>query len=806
MQACESGRAVCSFDRESGRLDCSPAGAALHGFAAGAEVTLEMLLECYGGPDRDALRAAVERAFAGSESRLRLGPVEGQCKDRCVLVLPQLHGHDAERVCLVFCPEESTDAGAAAQTPHAERRFRQTFEQAPIGMALVAPDGRFLAVNRALCEMLGHDEAALLETSFQAITHADDLQLDLGNVQRLLAGEGEGYRIEKRYLHRQGGIVHAQLDVSLLRDEEGRPLYFISQVQDISQRRRDAEALWESRELAQVTLSSIGDGVIRTDREGRIGFCNSAAAEMLGVAPESLVGRRFAEVVPLYSPDAAERLPDPVAEVLATGRGTRVPIFTRLRREDGGFAAIANSAMPLHDRGGALIGSVFVFHDVSVMQQMTEWLAHEALHDTLTGLPNRRAFEESLSRAVLDTRLGRRQHALLALDIDHFKSVNDTRGHAAGDRVLRDLARLLQSHLPEGDMLARMGGDEFAVILYDVNSDEAEARAQALVDTVRQRRFRYEEHAFSLRISAGMTMIDEHTPDPGTLMIQADTAAYVAKETGRDRVHRYEPGGHEIDEAARTMHWLQRLHTAFEAGRFELFLQRIHDVERRVCGYEALIRLRDDDGGLIVPGAFMPAARRLGLLAQIDAWVIENSLRMLRQARDEGLWVPGRYLTVNLSARSIGDVLFHNRLLALLDDSEVPAGGLVFEVTETEFLGSAPSVQRLLETLRRRGFKVWIDDFGSGYASFELLKRTRFDGVKTDGAFTQRLGSDPVDQALLKAICTIGRELQFPVVAEGVEDEGSFELLKSLGIQRFQGHLFHAAQNWREVLREGAAG
>jgi len=795
------------IDANGSALWWSGSCAALHGLAADTPFSVETLLSCYSPESQRRLKAAIESSRAGQDQTVEL---ELYCDGRPTRLRHSLSAVVVEgRVLRVSGAVLVLDAGPDSQASplqQSQRRFDLVFDQAPIGMALVSLEGRFLAVNHELCEMLGYDRPALLRATFQELTHPDDLKLDLDSVQSLLDGLAESYRIEKRYLHREARVVHAQLDVSLLRDEEGQPLHFISQIQDISERRLNADALWESRELAQVTLASIGDGVIRTDLDGRISFCNAAAADMIDVSAESLIGKAFNEAVPLFSPEDGEPLPSPVADVLKTGEGTRVPFFTRLQRQDGRLCPIADSVAPLRDRQGELIGSVFVFHDVSVMHQMTERLAYEAMHDTLTGLPNRRAFELALSKAVLDVHVVHREHALLYLDVDHFKVINDTHGHVAGDKLLCDVARVLRSVLQPTDLLARMGGDEFAVILHDVDAAMAVARAQELVDSVRQRRFDFENHAFALSISAGLTMIDERTADAVSLMIQADTAIYVAKDVGRDRVHRFEPGTREIDEAARTMNWLQRLRSAFDGGQFELHLQCIFNTERKICGYEALIRLRGDHGELIPPGDFLPAARRLGLLAQIDEWVVENTLRLLGEARSSGQWIPGRYVAANLSARSIGDVLFQGRLLRLLDAARVPAADLVLEITETEFLVGTEAEANLLEALRSRGYKVWIDDFGSGYSSFELLKRTSYDGVKADGAFTQRLDSDPVDQALLKAICSLGKELNFPVVAEGVEDEETFHLLCRIGIQRFQGHLFHAAQPWRTALSHAEAG
>lgn len=417
-----------------------------------------------------------------------------------------------------------------------ERQFRLTLDNAPIGLTIVGLDGRFLTVNSALCTMLGYTADELLMLTFQKITHADDLEQDLAHMNELLRGERDSYCMEKRYLDKRGAILFVQLDVSVLRDARGQPIHFIAQIQNISQRKRFEASLHEAKELAQITLSSIADGVIRTDAQGRISFVNAAAEQLLGTTGGQLIGQRFDEAVVIVGDGGGTiRMADPVAQVLAGGQTLRMKEPVSLRTSSGELRPISDSSSPILDVQGQVVGAVFVFHDASESRKITQQLTIEARRDPLTGLPNRLAFQELLKSALSHCAEKHSQDHLLYLDLDRFKPVNDSCGHAAGDRLLREVAALLKSALRSGDFLARLGGDEFAVVLRQCSTDSARLIAEKLLQLIKAYRLSHEGRMFEIGLSIGIAEIRGDDTDLASILAQADAACYAAKSQGRGR-------------------------------------------------------------------------------------------------------------------------------------------------------------------------------------------------------------------------------------------------------------------------------
>lgn len=679
-----------------------------------------------------------------------------------------------------------------------QRRFRMTFENAPIGLAIVGLDGRWQAVNQALCAMLGYTEQELLQRTFQEVTHPDDLAADLRLVDELLSGRRDRYRMEKRYFHKAGNIISIQLDVALVRDENGLPVHFIAQIMDITARKSYEASLHEAKELAQVTLSSIGDGVIRTDAQGVITFCNQAAATILDLLSEQLIGRVFSERVHLLSDDGSMPIQDPVTRVLATGESVRLDIFSGVRVTGGEIRPISDSVSPVRDIAGKIIGAVFVFQDVSDARQMTEKLSFLANHDVLTGLPNRLAFEVELQKRLAEARKNGTKGYLLYLDLDHFKVVNDTRGHAAGDKLLCGVSEILSGRLRKEDYIARLGGDEFAIFIRTDSVHEAQAMAESLIETINSYEIAFNDRLFKVGLSVGITEISSTNCDASAVMAQADTACYAAKDHGRGRCQIYRIDDVEILQAERTMDWAQRIQHAFDHSQYEVHLQQIVGRDLQLLGYEALIRMRDEHGQVIMPNAFLPAAKRLGWMSRIDQWMAGEVLSLARAQTRGG---SAAYLSLNLSAKSAGDPDFARTILSLLDKHQINQDLLRFEITETEQLQASAAETHLVGELRRRGFRVWLDDFGTGYNSFDLLKRMPVDGIKLDASFTRDLLRDPVDRALSEAIISIGKAMHLEIVAEGVEDEATQQALLAMGVDAMQGHLFHHAQQAGAALK-----
>jgi diguanylate cyclase (GGDEF)-like protein len=438
-----------------------------------------------------------------------------------------------------------------------------------------------------------------------------------------------------------------------------------------------------------------------------------------------------------------------------------------------------------------------VLHDVTDQRRLAREVEHQAWHDELTGLPNRRAFERELALAVAHATQADAGHMLVYLDLDEFKVVNDTCGHAAGDELLRQLAGRMTEHLArelgpsqsaDGTrwLLARLGGDEFGLLLRDVATPAATMRAEALQDLVNRYRFQWAEQSFRVGVCIGLAPIDRLCSGVDALLQAADGACYMAKDSGRNRIQVYDFHDPELARRYGAMQWVSRIESALEQDRFLLYAQPIAPLQAppRGLSFEVLLRLRDEQGGIAVPGTFMHAVERYHLAGRVDEWVVANTLAWLRRR------APGEidHCAINLSGHTIGDPATLARIEALLDAGGVPPGCLCFELTETAAVAHFEQAEAFIRALRARGCHVALDDFGSGMASFAYLKRLPVDLLKIDGLFVRELEHDVVNQAMVRAIHEVARVMGLQTVAEFVETAGTREWLRALGVDHAQGY------------------
>jgi diguanylate cyclase (GGDEF)-like protein/PAS domain S-box-containing protein len=434
--------------------------------------------------------------------------------------------------------EDSTahkTSSSASQDPEAlEARVRGAFDYAAIGMALVAPNGRWLKVNQALCGLVGYSEQEMLGLTYHDITHPDDLAMISAHATKLLAGEIATYEIEKRYVHKLGRSVHVFLSMSLVRDGKDAPLYFICQVQDISARKATEAALFAEQERARVTLNSIGDAVLTTDMAGNITYLNVVAEKMTGWSREEAAGRPLAEVFHIIDGLTRQPAQNPAEMALAENEPVGMAAGVVLIRRDGSEAGIEDSAAPIHDRDGKVTGAVLVFHDVTASRELAGKMAHLAHHDALTDLPNRVLVNERLIQAIALARRHGRKAAVLFLDVDRFKHVNDSLGHAMGDKLLLSVARRLLACVRVSDTVSRQGGDEFLILLPDIERSQDAARFAAKILTAQALPHRIDGQELHVTMSIGIGLYPEDGQDVDTVIKSADTAMYYAKENGRN--------------------------------------------------------------------------------------------------------------------------------------------------------------------------------------------------------------------------------------------------------------------------------
>jgi diguanylate cyclase (GGDEF)-like protein/PAS domain S-box-containing protein len=583
----------------------------------------------------------------------------------------------------------------------------------------------------------------------------------------------------------------ATLDEDSGKDEVSRLARDFSQmtaalIEDRRRRDQAEKSLFAEKERAQVTLASIGDAVITTDVVGNIHFLNGVAEELTGWSNAEAIGMPLHQVFRIINEVTREPAVNPVEVVLRQGIIVGLANHTILVRRDGSELNIEDSAAPIRDREGDIIGVVLVFHDVSKAHEMARQMSWAATHDSLTGLYNRGEFERRL-QALAQHDIGNtaRRHALLYIDLDQFKVVNDTCGHAAGDQMLCQISALMQSRMRESDTLARLGGDEFGILLENCPLEHAARIAEGVLDSVGEYRFIWQEKSFVVGASIGLVEIAGHSLAPATLLAAADTACYAAKDEGRNRIRSFSASDSELIRRSGEMNWVARINRAFDEQRFRLHWQPILPLHQAKAGDahgEILLRMVDDQGVLVMPGQFLPAAERYNLMPRIDRWVVEQSLRWLVDHPNDTLCG-----SINLSGQSLGDERFLDFVIGQLQQNGIAPARVCFEITETAAISNLPRAIRFISALRERGCRFSLDDFGTGLSSFGYLKNLPVDYLKIDGAFIRNLLDNPIDLAMVVAINNIGHVMGLLTIAEFVESAEVGDLLRAQGVDFAQG-------------------
>ena len=547
------------------------------------------------------------------------------------------------------------------------------------------------------------------------------------------------------------------------------------------------KALSEEKERAEVTLHSIMDGVITTAADGRIQYMNPVAERLTGWTNERARDVMLTKVIRFIHEDSGERIINPIDKCLHDNAVEELVAHAALIRQNGSTIPIEASAAPMRNDQGDVMGAVMVFQDVSQARRLTKQLSYQASHDALTGLYNRRMFEEYLETALINVQEEDRHHALCYIDLDQFKIVNDTCGHMAGDELLRQLASILHGCIRDGDILARLGGDEFGVLLENCPIPQAGQIADKIRQQVKGFRFGWQDKSFEIGASIGVVGISMENLDLASIMSAADLACYAAKDMGRNRVHVYEPTDAVLAERHGQMHWAASIMEAIESHRLVLFQQPVialHDKEQR-SHCEILIRMRDQDGQYVTPDAFIPAAERYNLMPKIDRWVIRNIFSRMADGCQEHA---STLVAINLSGTSLSD----DGLLAYIRETgrayQVNFNDICFEITETAAISNLAKASHFMNELKKQGCQFSLDDFGSGLSSFAYLKNLPVDFIKIDGAFVKDLSVDLIDRAMVEAITRMAQVMGIQTIAEWVEDEKTLQILTSIGVDFVQGY------------------
>jgi diguanylate cyclase (GGDEF)-like protein/PAS domain S-box-containing protein len=637
--------------------------------------------------------------------------------------------------------------------------------------------------------MLGYDEADLKGGyDWRSLVHPDDISRVQAAIREHVAAKTPIFESVHRMRHRNGEWRWVISRAKAQLDEHGRLLRLVGVELDITERKLYEEALFREKESAQITLQSIGDGVITTDASSVIDYINPVAEQLTGWRLEDAMGRPVEEIFRAFHEETCEPLENPLTVSIRRARPIKSVRPMLLIRRDGNELYVESTASPIRGGNGKVAGGVLVFHDVSESRELNRRLSYHASHDLLTGLVNRREFEHRLERALKSAKARESSYALCYLDIDQFKIVNDTCGHSAGDALLGQVGALLKSKVRWRDTLSRIGGDEFGILLESCTLDEAMHMAESLREAVRNFRFSWEERVFRLGASIGVVPITADNEDVASVLSAADSACAAAKEQGRNRVHSFAENDIELMRRRREMQWAARINAALEEGRFELFRMPILPLQKPETGahYELLLRMRDEGGRIVAPDAFIAAAERYGITPSIDRWVIENALRWLVSEADERERLA--MCSINLSGQSLGDDKFLPYVIDQFHRSGLDASKICFEITETAAVASFSQANRFIQALRELGCKFALDDFGTGLSSFGYLKHFPVDFLKIDGSFVREILHDPIDREMVRSINEIGHLTGKQTIAEFAENAEIIQMLKNIGVDFAQGY------------------
>ena len=664
-----------------------------------------------------------------------------------------------------------------------EERFRALFNQATVGVAQVdSATGQFVRVNQRYADILGYSPEEMVGMTFQSLTHPDDLAADLAQVRRLQSGDVPEYRLEKRYIHKDGHEVWGDLTVSSMWASGSAPGHHIAVVQDITARKRMEENLRANEQRLRSILERLPMGLCLVQDDGLISFRNQRYVQICGYTQEEVPDtdtwwqRAY--------PDAAER--DAIRQRLLDTRHLGVIPLAEytIRCADGKYKPVEISGIFVE--GGRLI----TMQDLSERKAAEEEINQLAYYDPLTRLPNRRLLMDRLQQALATSARHQRSGALLMLDLDNFKTVNETRGHDRGDALLLQVAHRLRGCVHEDDTVARQGGDEFVVVLEDLGDspEEAAARAedvgQRILGVLREP-YQIDGAAHHSSLSMGVTIYSGTRETVDELLKRADLALYQATNAGRDTLRFYDPQMQAAVSARATLELDMRVGLA--QGQFELYYQPQID-RGRITGAEALLRWRHPRDGFISPAHFIPLAEETGLILPLGEWVLQAACRRLAAwAQQPDLALLS--LAVNVSPRQFHQSGFVAQVLAALAGAGADGHQLKLEMTEGLLLQDVEDTIDKMGQLKGYGVGFSLDDFGTGYSSLSYLKRLPLDQLKIDQSFVRDVLTDPNDAAIARTVVALGTSLGLRVIAEGVETEAQREFLERHHCHAWQGYL-----------------
>lgn len=590
-------------------------------------------------------------------------------------------------------------------------------------------------------------------------------------------------------INKTGGRDFDEHDLDLLTLLANQVAIAIDNSSLILQLEQSNQALIQEKEKVQVTLSSIGDAVITTDIHGHIEYLNPVAERLFDMPLNMVKSKILADTITLLFEEDRQPALGLVHQSLIEGQLPIQFASLILQRQDNSEVHIHPTAAPIRDHAGKTSGVVLVFRDVSQTYKLNQQLSYQATHDALTGLYNRSEFEYQLKQEIRNSKTSRIEHSLLHMDLDQFKVVNDTCGHIAGDELLKQYSAKLLEMVRHGDTLARIGGDEFGLLLNSCPLSQATRIANKIQEMTQAFHFMWEDKSFSVGISIGLIGINADSVSSISVMSLVDAACCMAKESGHSHIYIHNEDDQALHQRRDQMQWSPRITRALEEQRMLLYHQPIvhRDGLKDMCShYEILIRMIDEAGALVPPGFFLPAAERYNLIANIDRWVVNTYFRWLAE---HPLHLKSLELgSLNLSGRSLGDEDCLRYIENQLREFSLPPEKICFEITETEAIANLSKATRFIKQLQNLGCRFALDDFGSGFSSYAYLKHLPVDFLKIDGMFIKDIATDPINYAMVESINHIGHVTGRKTIAEFVEDQITMKILQDLGIDYMQGY------------------
>ncbi|MEQ1801233.1 MAG: EAL domain-containing protein [Gammaproteobacteria bacterium] len=629
-------------------------------------------------------------------------------------------------------------------------------------------------------QLTGRPVTDLVRPAYRAMTRK--------NIAGRLAGEPVPDRYEIQLISGEEGGLWVEAAGTMI-DYRGQKA-ILSIARDVSYRKSIEANLGRGKQQAQITLESIGEGVITADTEGVIDYLNGAAEKLTGFTRENAVGKRMTDLMTLVDETDRKDLGDPVARCLSERRQIGLGRRALMIAKDGDRElSVELTASPIIGAGETVAGAVVIMHDVTEIRGLTRRISYQAAHDALTGLINRTEFERRLAETLEGGHGDSVNSVLCYMDLDRFKAVNDTCGHLAGDNMLREVAKLIRDQVRDSDFVARLGGDEFGMLLIRCPLDKARQIADDVCNAIRDYRFVWQDRIFTIGISIGLVEVSRESGTLKDLLSAADSACYVAKQQGRGRVHVYSARDEVSARQRGDIHWLRQLQVSLRENRFELHAQPVISTAGRVTrgpAIEVLLRMIDEDGKLVQPRQFIPAAERYQLMASIDRWVVQATLSAIANG---AIRLPDeRSCSINLSAQALAEDGFLDFVVECLDHSQVPPHRICFEVGETAVMERFDQARRFVAVLHGIGCQFGLDDFGSGLGSFTTLRDLSIDYLKIDGTYTRDLRPETLNHQVVTAVTAVSRILGFRVIAEQVETQADFEALRTIGVDFIQGN------------------